>query len=210
MGMVNFIQDFVDGQKSFSPDDFPGAKKKLDSLGVNAINVRYDFAGHENLLKLADAFNYQDNLSQPSTQTSPSTHPASRHVLNHIGACWGRNQMDQNPISLPMMIQKEAAEVAEPSTKKPEAVSQPALTQPKTPPQSGFYIEVGSYSTTQGLVDVQKQLKGLQLNYQTEIVKFGTVPVTRLLVGPYPTKAAASQIKGHLSMLGMAGEVIKR
>ena len=211
MGVVNFIQDFIDGQKSFSPNDFPGAKKKLDALGVSSINVRYDFSGHEDLLKLAETINYQENLNQPSAQSSPTIHPAARHVLNYVGTCWGRNQMDQNPISLPMLIQKEASESGQ-QVKKPDSVitQSPVLTQSKSPIQSGYYIEVGSYSTNQGLVDVQNQLKGLQLNYQTEIVRLGTVPVTRLLVGPYPTKAAASQIKGHLSMLGMVGEVIKR
>ncbi len=211
MGVVNFIQDFVDGQKSFSPNDFPGAKKKLDALGVSAINVRYDFVGHEDLLKLAETINYQDSLNQPLVQTVPTVHPAARHVLNHVGACWGRNQMDQNPISLPMLIQKEVLEGGEQAKKTSStSVPSPALLQPKPPVQSGYFIEIGSYSTNQGLIDVQNQLKGLQLNYQTEIVKLGTVPVTRLLVGPYPTKAAASQLKGHLSMLGMVGEVIKR
>lgn len=119
--------------------------------------------------------------------------------------------MDQNPTSLPMLIQKEASEGGQQFKKPDSAVTQsPVLTQSKSPLQSGYYIEVGSYSTNQGLVDVQNQLKGLQLNYQTEIVRLGTVPVTRLLVGPYTTKAAASQIKGHLSMLGIVGEVIKR
>lgn len=213
MGVVNFIQDFVDGQKSFSPDDFPGAKKKLDALGINTINVRYDFAGHEDLLKMAQAINYQDKLNQPLAQTTPAEHPASRHVLNYVGACWGRSHMDQNPISLPMIIQKEAADAAQQGSIKPSKdIDIPVIptATSKSPPQPGFYIEIGSYSTTQGLVDIQKQLKGLQLNYQTEIVRHGTVPVTRLLVGPYATKSAASQVKSHLSMLGMAGDVIKR
>jgi type VI secretion system protein ImpL len=52
--LPQLLLDFYDGQKTLTPDDFPGQKSALDALGIKAINVRYQFSGHLQVLRQAD------------------------------------------------------------------------------------------------------------------------------------------------------------
>ncbi|HEX4325464.1 MAG TPA: type VI secretion protein IcmF/TssM N-terminal domain-containing protein, partial [Burkholderiales bacterium] len=52
--LPQLLLDFYDGQKTFTPDDFPGQKAALDALNIKSISVRYQFSGHLQVLRQAD------------------------------------------------------------------------------------------------------------------------------------------------------------
>lgn len=59
-GIVKFLQDFRDGNRQFNVDEFPAARTKLDALGVKQISLRYNFDGHDTILKAAQQLDLLD------------------------------------------------------------------------------------------------------------------------------------------------------
>lgn len=59
-GVVKFLQDFRDGNRQFNVDEFPAARTKLDALGVKQISLRYNFEGHDAILKSAQQLEILD------------------------------------------------------------------------------------------------------------------------------------------------------
>lgn len=49
-GFPDFLQDFPGGQHTFSPNDFPGERARLNAMGVKYIKVRYGLSGHQSIL----------------------------------------------------------------------------------------------------------------------------------------------------------------
>lgn len=52
--LPQMLLDFYDGEKNFTPDDFPGQKAALDALNIKTISARYQMAGHLQVLRQAD------------------------------------------------------------------------------------------------------------------------------------------------------------
>ncbi|HEY4372869.1 MAG TPA: type VI secretion protein IcmF/TssM N-terminal domain-containing protein [Burkholderiales bacterium] len=52
--LPQMLLDFYDGEKNFTPDDFPGQKAALTAANIKSISVRYQIAGHLQVLRQAD------------------------------------------------------------------------------------------------------------------------------------------------------------
>jgi type VI secretion system protein ImpL len=51
-GFPRFLDDFRTGQHTFYPGDFPKEKAALDRLGIRHIKAKYEFEGHQPILRL--------------------------------------------------------------------------------------------------------------------------------------------------------------
>lgn len=54
LGFADFLQDFGQGEKRFTPSDFPKYRRDLENMGITYIQVNYTFDGHRALI---DALN---------------------------------------------------------------------------------------------------------------------------------------------------------
>lgn len=65
LGFAKFLDDFRDGTRIFTPDDFPEAKKGLQGLGVTRIDVGYNFKGATPVVEILDIkpLNVPDTIS---------------------------------------------------------------------------------------------------------------------------------------------------
>ena len=68
-GFPRFLQDFKTGQRTFRPKDFPDQEAALKRMGIQYITPRYQFSGHQNVLK--------------ALRASPG------RVPQEITSCWG-------------------------------------------------------------------------------------------------------------------------
>ena len=68
-GFPRFLQDFKTGQRTFRPNDFPDQASSLKRMGIKYITPRYQFSGHQKVLK--------------ALRTSPG------RVPQEITSCWG-------------------------------------------------------------------------------------------------------------------------
>jgi type VI secretion system protein ImpL len=233
LGLVEFIKDFQDGERRFTPLDFPSVKSRLDALGVKYIAVRYDFSGQDNVLQLAEGVNELTNPVVPA-QMLPGLARKQVYVPQRIGQCWSQGGPDETPISVNMMIQSKANEAiaklsqpvmhAEVEKTKPNAapapakrpakqrnkVSQTKQTKTVAPADTLYFIQVGVYSSSNNIRAVETQLTNLGMKMQLEVMDGNLSGAKRLLVGPYSSKEAASQALNRLTMLGMGGLVVKR
>ncbi|MGE4368628.1 MAG: type VI secretion protein IcmF/TssM N-terminal domain-containing protein [Burkholderiaceae bacterium] len=125
MGMARFVQEFVDGERIFTPDDFPQARDQLDALDVRTIHVRYNFVGQEALLTMADHLDYLAETSTPSLSATPKK--LDIRVPERVGLCWTDGIPDQPASPLPLYIRQRAEEIikAPPPPPEPERISAP-------------------------------------------------------------------------------------
>lgn len=135
MGLARFVEEFGDGERVFTPLDFPSVKSKLDALGVKSISVRYDLAGKEPVLQLADSMAHLSESNVPALML-PALARRQIPVPQRIGQCWSQGGPDEAPTSVLLLIQSKAQQVldqanqpitkAEVSKTKPaEAASEP-------------------------------------------------------------------------------------
>ncbi|MDY6951660.1 MAG: type VI secretion system protein ImpL, partial [Thermodesulfobacteriota bacterium] len=54
-GFPKFLADFVGGQRTFYPSDFPAEREALRRLGIESIKVKYQFKGHQPVVELLKA-----------------------------------------------------------------------------------------------------------------------------------------------------------
>ncbi len=54
LGFPRFLSDFRNGMVTFTPEDFPGQKKRLGEMGIQYIKVGYAFEGIEPVIRLLD------------------------------------------------------------------------------------------------------------------------------------------------------------
>jgi type VI secretion system protein ImpL len=233
LGLAEFVKDFQDGERRFTPLDFPSVKSRLDSLGVKYISVRYDFSGQDNVLQLAEGVSELSNPIVPALML-PGLARKQVFVPQRIGQCWSQGGPDETPSSVSMMIQSKAQEAiaklgqpvmhAEVEKPKPIAAAVPAKraakqknkvahtkqTKPAAPAESLYFIQVGVYSSNNNIRAVETQLTNLGMKMQLEAMDGNLSGAKRVLVGPYSSKEAASQALNRLTMLGMGGLVVKR
>jgi type VI secretion system protein ImpL len=161
LGLARLIGEFQDGERVFTPEDFPSVKDKLDALDVRTINVRYDFIGQEALLKLAEDYSHTMEVSMPT----PNAGASARRQLNipdRVGQCWAGGQPTPAPAGLTQIIEQRAAQVvAAPSTPTP-----PPSTQVITP--AAQPAPVSSSGQTHRVV-AGDTLSQLALTYKTDV-----------------------------------------
>lgn len=108
LGLARFIEEFQDGERIFTPLDFPSVKEQLDAQNVKTISVRYDMAGHEALLKLAEDFDYISQITTPSASASV-TGKRLVSLPERIGQCWAVSNLLQTPApDISKMIEQRA------------------------------------------------------------------------------------------------------
>ena len=90
MGLVNFVKEFKDGSRVFTPDDFPEYKDKLENLNVKSIAVNYVFEGKDALLAMGDIFKGTGQLSPVDRR---NLRRLQTKVPEFVGQCW----FDGNP-----------------------------------------------------------------------------------------------------------------
>ncbi|WP_306548287.1 type VI secretion protein IcmF/TssM N-terminal domain-containing protein [Desulfobulbus sp.] len=54
LSFINFLSDFQNGERNFSPDDFPKHESDLRAMNVRQIRIHYLFEGHDELLNLPE------------------------------------------------------------------------------------------------------------------------------------------------------------
>ena len=122
MGMARFVEEFVDGQRIFTPEDFPQVREQLDALDVQTISVRYDLVGQEALLEMASHIEYLAETEAPSIASTPSKQRIQ--VPDRVGQCW--MGIAQKPAStrLPLYIRERATEIINrpPDPPEPERI----------------------------------------------------------------------------------------
>ncbi|BBO67203.1 type VI secretion system protein ImpL [Desulfosarcina alkanivorans] len=69
-GFAKFLKDFQTGQRTFRPSDFPDSASALKRMGIKYITPRYQFSGHQKVIRLLRA--------------SPG------RVPQEIASCWGK------------------------------------------------------------------------------------------------------------------------
>jgi len=111
MGLPRFVEEFVDGQRIFTPDDFPQARESLDALNVTSLHVRYDLVGTEKLLEIAGNLDYLAETTRPSLSATPAR--LSVKVPERVGQCWMDGIPDQPTTQLPLYIRQRARQIIE-------------------------------------------------------------------------------------------------
>jgi hypothetical protein len=88
-----FLLDFIDGSRTFKPEDFPKQKAALGRMQITSIRVNYNFKGQEPVLAV---LNYE-----PAKTTTPTPSPAQisrkEKELEDVKAiltAWGRRQQE--------------------------------------------------------------------------------------------------------------------
>jgi type VI secretion system protein ImpL len=117
LGLSMFLQEFQDGARVFTPADFPAAMQRLDDLDVREITLRYDMQGRDEVLRLAEDYNYV--LEQTTPSTLPAVSRLNIEVPARAGSCWTTSKMPQAALSVPRLIQEQAQQKANPPPKPP-------------------------------------------------------------------------------------------
>ena len=125
MGMARFVEEFVDGERIFTPDDFPQAREQLDALDVKTINVRYDLVGREALLQMANHLDYLAETATPSLSATPTK--MHTNVPERIGQCWVSGPQEQPFTALPLYIHQRAEQIINKPPDPPEPAHIQAL-----------------------------------------------------------------------------------
>jgi type VI secretion system protein ImpL len=67
-GFVRFLQEFYSGEHTFTPQDFPVQRARLEGLNVSSLSVRYTFGGHEPVLQQAEQLQALAKLERDKLQ----------------------------------------------------------------------------------------------------------------------------------------------
>lgn len=144
MGMARFVGEFIDGERIFTPNDFPQARERLDALNVQTIHVRYDFVGQEALLNMANNLEYLAETSTPSVAATPARQRLN--VPERVGQCWTAGIPDQSTTPMPLYIRQRAQQIIEapPPPAEPAWVSSVApAPEPAPEPQRTHRVKEG-------------------------------------------------------------------
>lgn len=169
MGMARFISEFRDGERIFTPEDFPQARERLEALDVRTIHVRYDFSGQDQLLNLAENLDYLANTSTPSTGPTPAR--TALQVPERIGQCWTKGPPEQSASPLPLYIRQRAEQIiAPPPPPPPVPVIQPERTH-QVKEGDTLYSLARHYGTTVDALQRLNHLKNTDLIMKGQILK---------------------------------------
>ena len=132
LGMARFIEEFQDGERLFTPEDFPALKEQLDDRDVRTITVRYDFTGQQALLKLAEDYSHLTEV----TMATASAGAMARNkfgVPDRVGQWWVTGRPVAPYMDVPKIIDQRVAQVVSASSGAPIAVSAPVAAPAPTP-----------------------------------------------------------------------------
>ena len=174
LGLARFIEEFQDGERIFTPEDFPALREKLEGQDVRSINVRYDFVGQEALLKLASDYSHLAELSMP-TVTAGSSARRQLNIPERVGQCWLGGRPTSVQMDLPRMIEQRVASLVDaplPATSStvtppPPAVAAPVQEKPEvtnSPP-----VSVQRAPTRSHIIVSGDTLSKLALKYQVDV-----------------------------------------
>lgn len=136
MGMASFVEEFVDGERIFTPEDFPQVQDRLDALEVQTINVRYNLVGQEKLLQLANHLDYLAETEAPSLSATPAKQRIQ--IPDRVGQCWMGISPKASSTPLPLYIRERATEIINQPPPPPEPEHIQALAEAQAtdiPPQ---------------------------------------------------------------------------
>jgi type VI secretion system protein ImpL len=132
LGLARFIEEFQDGERIFTPEDFPALQEKLDAQEVRSISVRYDFVGQEALLKLAADYSHLAEVSMP-TVTAGAAARRQLNVPERVGQCWLGGRPVSVEMDLPRLIEQRVVSLVDSSTPANSESAQPATEPVVTP-----------------------------------------------------------------------------
>jgi type VI secretion system protein ImpL len=112
LGLARFIEEFQDGERIFTPEDFPALREKLEGQDVRSINVRYDFVGQEALLKLASDYSHLAEVSMP-TVTAGASARRQLNIPERVGQCWLGGRSASVQMDLSRLIEQRVASLAD-------------------------------------------------------------------------------------------------
>ena len=90
---ANFLLDFIDGSRTFRPEDFPKHKDALNRMDISSIRVNYQFTGQDAVLEVLDI----DAGKITGETTSPEQISRNERELEDVKAilsAWGRRQQE--------------------------------------------------------------------------------------------------------------------
>lgn len=109
---------------------------------------------------------------------------------------------------------KPAAKAEPKPQPKPETKSQPKpagdAPRDKDPGGEGFIVQVAALTDAEKAKSLKGRISESGLRAYTEVVKTARGDVTRVRVGPYPSKEAAQKAADELKKLGLSGVVAPR
>lgn len=157
MGMARFVEEFADGERIFTPQDFPQAQEQLDALGVQTIHVRYNLMGQEALLQLANHLEYLAETEAPSLSATPAKQRIQ--VPERIGQCWMGLTPKPPATPLPRYIRERAIEIIKqpPPPPEPEHIQALALAQPDPAPVAPEPVRVHRIQPGETLFSLAKR-----------------------------------------------------
>lgn len=169
LGLARFIEEFQDGERIFTPEDFPTLQEKLEAQAVRSINVRYDFVGQEALLKLATDYSHLAGISMP-TVTAGTVARRQLNIPERVGQCWLGGRPASVQMDLTRLIEQRAAslvDAAVPAAPSPPAVAAPVEEKPEVtsrPPVSAQRATTRSHVVVLG-----DTLSELAIEYQVDV-----------------------------------------
>jgi len=125
-----------------------------------------------------------------------------------------------NPVEkpTPKAAEKPAAKPAAKAAEKPapKAAEKPAekpaeKAAPAAPAGEQYIVQVGAFSSPDKVKEITAQLAGAKLPHYTESVATSKGAVTRVRMGPFPTREAAEKARERVQALGLnpANPVVK-
>lgn len=113
LGLANFLAEFNDGARVFTPADFPSMSARLETLGIREITLRYDMTGQEQVQALAR--DHEFVMEQTSSSSRPAISRLQIQVPPRAGRCWSSSWVDQETLTVPRLIQQEAEKLTQKS-----------------------------------------------------------------------------------------------
>ncbi len=191
MGMARFIAEFQDGERIFTPDDFPQARERLEALDVRTLHVRYDFSGQEQLLTMASNLDYLADTSTPVVGATPAR--LAIKVPERIGQCWTEGPPEKATTPLPLYIQQRAQKLIAPPPPPPPSppvVKQMPERTHRVKEGDTLYSLARQYETDVQTLQQLNHLKNTDLIMKGQILKLPPAGATTSSVETGPTRAS--------------------
>lgn len=117
------------------------------------------------------------------------------------------------PVAAPPVAAAPATPVT-PVETKPTAETKPKA-EPKTEPKpkvepakESFVVQIGAYKDVDNAKSIVAQLKEAKLPVVTDVISVKAGQVTRVRVGPYPTKSQADGALAQVKLAGADGKIV--
>ena len=164
LGLPTLLEEFQDGARVFTPNDFPAAAQRLDELEITEITIRYDITGRDEILQLAQ--DYQYAVQQSTSSTQPPLSRMDIAVPTRVGICWSDTLTPATPLTVPKFIKAQAEKKVNPPVPAPEK-KLPPIKPLKPAPTDSITIKKGDtlfsigrkYAVDPGILKALNNLK---------------------------------------------------